>query len=188
MIVTRSDDCVSLLRASRSMKTKDMNFIESIQEFVLGLPEAIQFLGVALAAMIPFVENYTAVVIGSIAGVPIWATVIMAIIGNVAIIALITLIAGSTRDTVLARRQGSAGEPPELSNKQQRVRRLFDRYGIPGVTVLGMLLVPTHLIAATLVSFGCSRTRVVVWLAIAITLYAVAFGALVMGLITLPGN
>lgn len=35
--------------------------IESLQNFVLGLPEAIQFLGVALAAMVPFVENYGAV-------------------------------------------------------------------------------------------------------------------------------
>lgn len=45
-----------------------MNFIESLQDFVLGLPEAVQFLGVALAAMVPFVENYGAVIIGSVAG------------------------------------------------------------------------------------------------------------------------
>ena len=54
------------------------SLIESLQNFVLSLPEAVQFLGVALAAMVPFVENYGAVMIGSIAGIPIWAVVLMA--------------------------------------------------------------------------------------------------------------
>lgn len=164
-----------------------MNFIESLQNFVLGLPEAIQFIGVALAAMVPFVENYGAVVIGTVVGIPVWAAVIMAILGNLAIIVLITLISGRTRDAVLARRVGTAPEPAALSGRQQRVRQLFDRYGIPGVTLLGMLLVPTHLIAVTLVSFGCSRTGVIVWQAIAITLYAGIAGALMVGLFTLSG-
>jgi uncharacterized membrane protein len=164
-----------------------MNVIEAIQNFVLGLPDAIQFLGVALAAMVPFVENYGAVMIGSVAGIPIWAVVSMAIVGNVAIIGLITLISGRTRDAVLARRSPAEPQPEVLDNRQQRVRRLFDRYGIPGVTLLGMLFVPTHLIAATLVSFGCSRAGVLTWQAIAITVYAGLTGALMLGLISLGG-
>lgn len=164
-----------------------MNFIETLQDFVLGLPEAIQFLGVALAAMVPFVENYGAVVIGTVAGIPIWATVVMAIIGNVAVIALITLISGSTRDVVLARKQPAGEWQPNGNGKRKRIRELFDRYGIPGVTLLGMLLVPTHVIAVTLVSFGCSRTAVIVWHAIAITIYAAVTGALMAGLFSLTG-
>ena len=172
---------------TRPGKVVDMNIIESLQNFVLSLPEAIQFLGVALAAMVPFVENYGAVVIGSVAGIPIWAVVIMAIAGNLAIIALITLISGRTRDAVLARRAGAAPQPEALSGRQHRVRQLFDRYGIPGVTLIGMLLVPTHLIAATLVSFGCSRAGVLAWQGIAITIYAVVSGALMMGLFSISG-
>lgn len=164
-----------------------MNFIESLQDFVLGLPDTIQFLGVALAAMVPFVENYGAVIIGSIAGIPIWATVAMAVIGNVAVIALVTLISGSTRDAVLARKANSSQNASVDSGKRQRVRQLFDRYGIPGVTIFGMLLVPTHFIAVALVSFGCSRTGVIVWHAIAITLYAVLTGGLMVGLFSLSG-
>lgn len=165
-----------------------MNFIESLQDFVLGLPEAVQFLGVALAAMVPFVENYGAVIIGSVAGIPIWATVAMAVIGNVAVIALVTLIAGRTRDAVLARKAQPDAAGPADTARSQRVRALFDRYGIPGVTLLGMLLVPTHFIAVTLVSFGCSRTGVIVWHAIAITIYAVLTGALMVGLLSLTGS
>ena len=176
------------LQEGRAGKLEGMNtFIESLQNFVLGLPEAIQFLGVALAAMVPFVENYGAVVFGSVAGIPIWAVVVMAIVGNLAIIALLTLISGRTRDAVLARRDGAAAQPDTLTGRQQRVRRLFDRYGIPGVTLLGMLLVPTHLIALTLVSFGCSRTGVLVWQGIGITLYAVLSGAMMLGLLSLVG-
>lgn len=164
-----------------------MNVIEAVQNFVLDLPEAIQFLGVALAAMVPFVENYGAVIIGSVAGIPIWAVVVMAVVGNLAVVALIVLISGRTRDVVLARKDRGGDVVAVASDKQQRVRRLFDRYGIPGVTIFGMLFVPTHLIAATLVSFGCSRAGVLTWQAIAITFYAALTGALMLGLFELTG-
>ncbi|MGO1183130.1 MAG: hypothetical protein ACTHZ5_06795 [Micrococcaceae bacterium] len=161
-----------------------MNFIDSLQNFVLSLPEAIQFLGVSLVAMVPFVENYGAVVIGSVAGVPVWAAVLMAIIGNLAIVAVITLIASGTREAIVAR-SGTGSGTEELSPRQAKVRRLFDRYGVPGVTLLGMLVVPTHFIAPALVSFGSSKTVVLVWQAISITLYAVVAGLLINGLIHL---
>lgn len=164
-----------------------MNFIETLQSFVLGLPEAVQFLGVALAAMVPFVENYGAVFIGSVAGIPIWVVVLMAIVGNLAVVALITLISGSTRDAVMARKHDNTELPVADSPSTARVRKLFDRYGIPGVTLLGMLFVPTHLIAATLVSFGLSRVGVLVWQAIAITLYAGVTGVLMYGVAGLVG-
>ena len=164
-----------------------MNFIETLQNFVLGLPEAVQFLGVALAAMVPFVENYGAVVIGSVAGIPIWVVVLMAIAGNLAVVALITLISGSTRDAIMARKHDNTELPVADSPSTARVRKLFDRYGIPGVTLLGMLFVPTHLIAATLVSFGLSRVGVLVWQAIAITLYAGVTGVLMYGVAGLVG-
>lgn len=164
-----------------------MNVIEAVQNFVLDLPEAIQFLGVALAAMVPFVENYGAVIIGSVAGIPIWAVVVMAVVGNLAVVALIVLISGRTRDVVLARKDRGGDVVAVASDKQQRVRRLFDRYGIPGVTIFGMLFVPTHLIAATLVSFGCSRAGVLKWQAIAIMFYAAITGALMLGLFELTG-
>ena len=145
--------------ADKHGKLGAMNFIESLQNFVLGLPEPVQFIGVALAAMVPFVENYGAVVIGSVAGIPIWVVVLMAIVGNLAVVALITLISGRTRDVIMARKHGTAELAVADSPSKIRVRKLFDRYGIPGVTLLGMLFVPTHLIAATLVSFGLSLPR-----------------------------
>lgn len=173
----------------RPGRLKSMNFIENLQNFVLSLPEAIQFLGVSLVAMIPFVENYGAVVIGSIAGVPVWVAVLMAIIGNLAVVAVITLIASGTREAIVARSSSgaSAGGAVESSPRQDKVRRLFDRYGVPGVTLLGMLVVPTHFIAPALVSFGSPKTVVLVWQAISITLYAVVAGLLVNGLINLAG-
>lgn len=162
-----------------------MNLIENLQDFVLSLPEAIQFLGVMLAAMVPFVENYGAVVIGSVAGVPIWVTVILAVLGNIAIIVVITLIASRTRSAVINRSSRPAQEGP--SPRQQRIQRLFDRYGVPGVTLLGMLLVPTHFIAPTLVSFGSPRAVVILWHAIAITVYGVITGLLLAGMFSIMG-
>ena len=40
------------------------NFFLTIQDFVLGLPDAIQFLGVVAVGAIPFIESYGAATIG----------------------------------------------------------------------------------------------------------------------------
>lgn len=99
-----------------------------------------------------------------------------------------SVLAGPPADAVLARLGIPVTESElALSPKRRRVRRLFNRYGILGVTLLGMLFVPTYLIAATLVSFGCSRVNVPVWQAIAITIYTGLTGALMAGLNSLGG-
>lgn len=182
-----------------------MNFIEQLQDFVLSLPSSIQFLGVVVAAMVPFVENYGAVVIGSVAGIPVWVTVPLAILGNMAIIVVLTLATSKTRSVVTRSKSDStvavldrddpdhqamdqAGDGAEQSASKQKVRKLFDRYGVPGVTMFGLALVPSHVIAPALVGFGSPKGYVLLWQLIGITFYAVATGVLMSGIFSLAGN
>ncbi len=54
---------------------------------------------------------------------------------------------------------------------------------MPGVSLLGPLLVPTHFTSAAMVSFGARPRAVLIWETIAIAVWGVAFGALaVLGL------
>ncbi|WP_291040082.1 small multidrug efflux protein [Herbiconiux sp.] len=60
---------------------------------------------------------------------------------------------------------------PESARKAARrakFQRALDRYGVPGVSLLGPLLLPTQFTATMLAAGGVSKARVLLWQAIAI--------------------
>jgi hypothetical protein len=46
------------------------------------------------------------------------------------------------------------------TEKQKRARALFDKYGLPGLTIFGPLLIGSHISAFMGVSFGSKRSLV----------------------------
>ena len=62
-----------------------------------------------------------------------------------------------------------------------KFQRALDRYGVPGVALLGPLLLPTQFTATMLAAAGVSRPRVLFWEGIAIVLWTTVIGALVGG-------
>lgn len=161
--------------------------MESLQSFADSFPAALQWLAVMLVGAIPFVESYGGAVLGIVVGVPTPVAILAAIIGNVIAMSLTVWIASSLRAKATERRRAAAGigadadnEPqtPAPSRGKQRIRRLFDRYGVPGVSVLGQWALPSHITAPTLVGFGASRNAVIVWQTVGIILWGVTFGVL----------
>lgn len=59
-----------------------------------------------------------------------------------------------------------------------RLKSMFDRFGVPGVSLLGQLVLPSQITSATMVGFGASRNAVILWQVISIILWGVAFGVL----------
>jgi uncharacterized membrane protein len=160
-----------------------MDLIANLQSFTESLPTALQFLGVAVAALVPYVEGEGGAIIGAVAGVSPWIAVPVAIASNLAIVTVIVVFFDRIRTAVINRRV-AAGKPPKpASEKQRKVRRALERYGVPGVSLLGPFLLPTHFTAAALTSFGVAKGRVIAWQAVAIVLYATVFGALFYGLV-----
>ena len=58
-----------------------MDFLQTLQDFTDSLPTALQFLGVAVSALVPFVEGEGAAIIGALAGVNPWLSIPVAILG-----------------------------------------------------------------------------------------------------------
>lgn len=155
-----------------------MDLITSLQAFTASLPAALQFLGIGTAALVPFVEGEGAAVIGAVTGVNPWVAVPVAILANVAVVVLIVLSFERLRSMFLNRRLAAGKSPRPVSARQQKVRTALERYGVPGVSLLGPFLLPTHFTAAALTSLGVAKVRVIAWQTIAITLYATVVGAL----------
>lgn len=147
--------------------------IETLQDFTASLPPMLQWVGVLLISAIPFVESYFGSAIGVIIGLNPVVAVALASIGNALSMVLFVLAAHKVRAKATAK-----NGPKELTAKQQKLRERLDRYGVPGVSLLGQLLLPTQITATILVSFGIKKNTVIVWQIISIALWGIIFATL----------
>lgn len=146
--------------------------IENLQQFTESLPPMLQWLGVMLAGAIPFVESYAGSLLGVVAGLNPVVAITAAVIGNVISMLVFVLVTARVRVAAVAGR-----EKPD-SPRRAKLRERFDRFGVPGVSLLGQTLLPSQITAAAMVSFGASRNVVIFWQIISIILWGVLFGVL----------
>ena len=144
-----------------------------LESFVQGLDVVWQWLGVMLVSAIPFVESYGGSMIGVIVGVPVFLAIPSAIIGNIVSMLIFVLSAGKVRDTAMKNK-----EHEEETPRQKRIRKLFDKYGVPGVSLLGQTFLPSQITSAAMVGFGATRQKVIFWQILSIILWGIAFGLL----------
>ncbi|WP_222194974.1 hypothetical protein [Modestobacter italicus] len=147
------------------------DLIAQLTEFAAGLEQWQQLGALLLFGMIPFVESYLGSFIGIVVGVDPLLAVPAAVIGNIVATFLMIALAGGVRD---AATRGRSGEP--TSKRKRRVATYFQRLGVPGVSLLGALLLPTQITAPTLIALGARRGAVYVWMGIAIIVWGIAFG------------
>lgn len=147
--------------------------LENLQSFTESLPPALQWLGVILLGAIPFVESYFGSFIGVLAGLPAWVAVVAAVIGNVISMLVFVFSAHGARQAAIRNRE----EKP-LSPRRARLKERFDRFGVPGVSLLGQLVLPSQITSAAIVGFGAPRNAVILWQVISIILWGVVFGVL----------
>lgn len=145
--------------------------MHALQEFVHNLPAALQFLGVMAIAAIPFVESYFGSVIGIVAGVNPVVVVLCAIIGNLVSMLVFCLLAHRGR-------QLAVKDPTPLSPRKQKLKRLFDRYGVAAVSLLGQTILPSQITSAAMVGFGANLRTVVAWQSVSIVVWGTIFAAL----------
>lgn len=148
--------------------------IESIQNFADSFPDWLQWAGVLLVSAIPFVESYFGAVIGVAIGLHPVVAILVAVIGNVISMLAFVYGAGAIRDKATKNKDKDA----EPSQKRQRLKRMFDKFGVPGVSLLGQTLLPSQITSMAMVGFGADRNAVAFWQIISIILWGVLFGVL----------
>ncbi|PRA82144.1 small multidrug efflux protein [Microbacterium sp. MYb66] len=176
-----------------------MNLVETFQNLVAQVPELVQPLIVALAGAIPFVEGEGAVTIGIVGGIPPVVAAIAAIAGNFLCVVVVVLVSSGARAAVVNRAKarevalangGTTAETPvgttdadRGTGRKEKFQRAFERYGVPGVSLLGPLLLPTQFTATMLAAAGVGKARILFWQALAIigwtTVFAVIVGSAV---------
>ncbi|CAH0188274.1 hypothetical protein SRABI76_01707 [Microbacterium oxydans] len=176
-----------------------MNLIETFQNLVAQVPELVQPLIVALAGAIPFIEGEGAAGIGIIGGINPVVAAIAAIIGNFVCVAVLVLASSGARQAIVNRSRvrqsvtadGSIVDEDVVSvdstrkaARREKFQRAFTRYGVPGVSLLGPLLLPTHFTATMLAAAGVSKARVLFWQAVAIIGWTTVVTVIISGAIS----
>lgn len=147
--------------------------IEQLQEFAAGFPEWAQWFAVALVSAIPFVESYFGAVIGVAVGLHPVVAVVAAVVGNIVSMLAFVLGTHATRQKV---RTARGTEGVDATPRRQRMKRMFDRFGVPGVSLLGQTILPSQITSAAMVGFGASRNAVIFWQIVSIILWGALFG------------
>ena len=193
-----------------------MDIIAYFQDLVAQVPEIVQPLIVALAGAVPFVEGEGATTIGIIGGMDPVVAVAAAAIGNFLCVLVLVLLSSGARSAVVNRRRGRADATEPLlatagtrtgsarvesiaaleedyavsdrkAARRAKFQRALDRYGVPGVSLLGPLLLPTQFTSTMLAAGGVSKARVLFWQAIAILAWSILFGVVVGSVVHTAG-
>ena len=156
------------------------DLILGFQDLVAGVPDLMQPLIVALAGAVPFIEGEGAATIGILGGINPVIAAIAGAVGNLICVAVVVLLSSRVRTAVTTRRGGT---PEPVSARRQKFERAYHRYGTPGVSLLGPLLLPTQFTAAALTSTGVPPLRVIAWQAAAIVLWTTVITLIITGVI-----
>lgn len=152
--------------------------IESVQAFAASFPDWLQWAGVLLVSAVPFVESYFGSVIGVAIGLHPVVAILVAVIGNCLSMLALVYGAGALRDRAVAKRPKGSPESEKKVAKRARLKRMFDKFGVPGVSLLGQTILPSQITSMAMVSFGADRNAVAIWQIISIAVWGVAFGTL----------
>jgi uncharacterized membrane protein len=193
-----------------------VDVIAYFQDLVAQVPEIIQPFIVALAGAVPFVEGEGATTIGIIGGMDPVIAVAAAAIGNFLCVLVLVVLSSGARSAVVNRRRvrTNAAEPLLASGathpgsvraesiaaleedysvsdrkaaRRAKFQRALDRYGVPGVSLLGPLLLPTQFTSTMLAASGVAKARVLFWQAIAILAWSILFGVVVGSVVHTAG-
>ncbi|MEV7826348.1 small multidrug efflux protein [Microbacterium enclense] len=156
------------------------DLVLGFQGLVADVPDLVQPLIVALAGAVPFIEGEGAAAIGIIGGINPVVAAVAGAVGNLICVAIVVLATSRGRTAVTTRR--GAPEKP-ITARRQKFERAYHRYGTPGVSLLGPLLLPTQFTAAALTSTGVSPARVIAWQAAAIVLWTTVITLIIAGVI-----
>ena len=76
------------------------------------------------------------------------------------------------------------GKARKKAEQREKLMRWVTRFGVPGASLAGPLVLPTHLTAATLVAAGVRRNWVLLWQVIAIVLWTTAVTLVAAGVVS----
>lgn len=126
-----------------------------------------------MGAAIPWIELGLVIPLGIISGLNPITVIIVGFVGNM--VTVLALIIGYDKFKLWLVKRNEGKEKKE-SKRSARARELWDKYGLPGMLMLGPILIGTHIAAFIGMTLGASKVKTLVWSTISIAAWAIIFG------------
>lgn len=147
--------------------------LEWLQSSVEAAGPSAQAFFLSLGGAIPFIESYGASVVGAVVGVPLYITLPFAVLGN--IVSMVVMVLGAEKLHGLFRKNKPAAEP---SKRKQKFFRIFEKYGVAGVSLIGQWFLPSQITSSMMAGAGVAKGKIIFWQVIAIALWGAVFAGL----------
>ncbi|SFS68399.1 small multi-drug export protein [Paenibacillus sp. BC26] len=134
------------------------------------------YLAVFVLSALPWVESAAIVVLAIALGLnPIWSTV-LAFTGNWITVALLITLFHRWQEWRNKKQPAEVRQQQE-SKKSRRAHKVFVKYGLPGLAVIGPLLIGTEVAVVFAMIFKAPRKNVLFWMTTSLAFWTVLFAA-----------
>ena len=103
---------------------------------------------------------------------PFWV-MLLAFVGNMLTVLLLILGFQFVKEWVTSRKNQNEKED---SKRTERGKRIWSKYGMPGLALLGPVVIGTHIATFIGLLFGASKVNTTIWMTISIALWTLVFG------------
>ncbi|WP_046174264.1 small multi-drug export protein [Domibacillus indicus] len=132
---------------------------------------------VFIAAAIPWMEIALVIPVGIVRGLsPFWV-MLLGFTGNM--LTVLMLIFGFSKVEGWMKKKFEH-KGMKQNRQMERARRIMNKYGLPGLALLGPLFIGTHIAAFIGLSFGAEKKWTTLWLTISIGLWTLIIGIATM--------
>lgn len=134
------------------------------------------YIVIFVLAALPFFEAYGVIAVAILAGLPVIPVIVIGIIGNIVTVLLLILFINKFKEW-RRKRKGDQGDK-QPSKRMVRAQNLWKKYGLPGLSFVGPLIVGSHLTAFMGITLGGTRKMTSIWMVISITVWGIVFAVL----------
>lgn len=130
-----------------------------------------QFMMIFVIGFIPFLEAHVSVPLGVLLKLPFILTTFLGIGGNIISVLLLVLIVTLIKDKL-----NQHDRYPSINRRFAKARHYFDKYGVPGLALLGPSVGTNHISALVSVAAGARKENIVLWQVISISIWGIGSG------------
>ncbi|MBS4208815.1 small multi-drug export protein [Bacillus sp. FJAT-50079] len=131
-----------------------------------------EYILVFILAATPWFELVTVIPLGILRGLNPAIVVILAFIGNFSTIVLVIYLFEKIKNFIASKK----GTIKDNGKRQKRAKKIWNKYGFPGLALFGPLLVGTHISAFLGLSLGATKRWTLLWMTISLALWGIVFG------------
>ncbi len=129
----------------------------------------VEYLLVFLGAAIPWFEIALVIPFGIITGLNPVVVMIVAFIGNM--VTILALIIGFDKFE-----HWFSKKEKKNSKREERARTMWNKYGLPGMVMLGPIFIGSHIAAFIGMLLGATKQATLAWSTISIGVWSLVFG------------